>query len=236
MNIDKIAAGVQNTIPAGKIQDTITTSLLTRGLEDIFEAQKPFTKVQNKVLQFADEVWQDMKMPEKIKPQIVFRCMPPTDLGGTDLGSCKMFLPNDDFQLITNMAVSRGMKATLAHELRHTKQAYSIAQLIGPEELERIALEKRNIVLDRGWFEYVIEELGRIEPDSKEGEYAKKCLNAYVNYPKMERFQTPGESRKNYRIYKRNFLETDARKFEKNYQESRLKLILAAIKNSIKKS
>jgi len=65
MNIvDKLGAGLQNTIPEGKVQDAITTSLLSRGLEDVFEAQKPLTKLQKKILQFADEVWRDMKMPE----------------------------------------------------------------------------------------------------------------------------------------------------------------------------
>lgn len=220
--INKIAGGVQNTVPARKIEDAITTSLLSRGLEDIFEAQKPLTSVQKKVLDLADEIWHDMKMPEAVKPQVVFKSMFPFEMGGTDLSSCKMYLPNEDTKLLIDMALTGGPKATIAHEFRHTKQFYSIARLIGAEEFERVALEKRDIMLDRGWFEYVVQEMGRISRDSKEGKYAKKCLNAYIKYPEMERFENIIARKIKHFRYKHNFLERDARNFEKAYQETLL--------------
>ncbi len=227
MNINKIASGVQNTIPTRKIEDKISASILMRSIEDVLELQKPQTELQKKVLSMADEVWQDMKMPESIKPQIVFRPMFPYEAGGTDLSSCKMYLPNEDVRLAISLAVSKGPKGVIAHELRHTKQLYSIAQLIGADKFEKVAREKRDIILDIGWFDFVIKELGQISPNSKDGKYAQKCLSAYIHYPEIKPFDTPIPRAIKRIQYDHNFLERDARNFEKRYQIFTLKDIIA---------
>lgn len=231
MNINKITTSVQNSVTASKNSnscDELITSFVIRTAEDIVELKKPKTVLQKKVLKMADEVWQDMKMPKSLKPQIVFRFMFPDKTGGTDFSSCKIYLPNEDSKLLTNMIITRGSKATLAHELRHAKQLYSIAQLIGADEFEKVAYEKQNVILDIGWFKYVVKELGRISPDSNEGKFAQKCLEGYINYPKMKHFEKPFSNAVQEIRYRHNFLEKDARQFEKEYQNIPLKNLFLA--------
>lgn len=185
-----------------------------------------------------NNLYKNLSLPEDLKPRIQYKAM---------LADMSFSLQNyvininkhlSPFKMNIRNKTGKN-EAALRHELEHLKQFWDIIRLFGADkatelfETQGICEVKPSLSKKMRKIE---QTLGRISPNSAEGEKAQLYYDALLKYPSFENYYGEFGSKELMMImkYKKNPLEKNARLAETAYKPSLLKTIKTSFQEFIK--
>lgn len=181
-----------------------------------------------------DALWKELELPANLKPQLQYRSI-----------FCEMLFDFNDYAIVVNKNISEKEmkcrnksgenKALLRHEIEHVKQMWEIIRLKGAKKTAEIFVIDSNRFAKKS--RKVEKTLGKLNPNTQQGQIAKKYYNALIDYTDCNKNYSFISIQEIIDLYKysKNILEKNARKEAKKYEpQSTFVKFINYIKNILK--